>query len=373
MNDQVVPLGDICEFKYGKSLPAVSRNPGPYKVYGSNGQVGNHESALTSGAAVIIGRKGSFGEVHYSVDPCWPIDTTYYVDENSTKCDLKWLSWRLAGLGLKDLNRAAAIPGLSRDDAYRRKLLVPPVEEQRRIAQMLDQVDALRAKRREAIALLDDLAQSIFLDMFGDPASNPREWPLVQVGDLLESASYGTSAKASLTGTIPVLRMNNITKTGDIDMTKLKYMNADEVGDRYRVHQGDVLFNRTNSPELVGKTAIYRRSEPLAYAGYLIRARVNESTNPEYLSAFLNTKYAKRVLLGMCKSIVGMANINAKELRSIRIACTPADLQDEFAKRVISIERMKAIQRDQLKVLDQLFASAQQRAFRGELWADEAA
>lgn len=253
------------------------------------------------------------------------------------------------------------------------KIPLPPLSEQRRIAQVLGQVDALRAKRGEAMALLDDLAQSIFLDMFGDPARNPMGWPLLQVGDLVESASYGTSAKAALQGTIPVLRMNNITPTGDVDLRDLKYMEGGEVGDRYRIRQGDILFNRTNSPELVGKTAIYRGTEPLAYAGYLVRVRTNEFADPEYLTAFLNSKYAKRVLRGMCKSIVGMANINAKELQSISVARPPITIQQEFARRVALVESLKAVHKAHLHSLDDLFDSVRHRAFRGELWADVSA
>lgn len=79
MNWPFVELGEVCEFKYGKSLAAAKRDGGKYPVYGSNGPVGCHSAALTDGPAIIIGRKGSFGEVAYSPDSCWPIDTTYYI------------------------------------------------------------------------------------------------------------------------------------------------------------------------------------------------------------------------------------------------------------------------------------------------------
>ena len=90
---------------------------------------------------MVVGRKGSFGEVVYSPDACWPIDTTYYINSETTTADLRWLFYRLRALGLKDLNRAAAVPGLNRDDAYARRLLLPPIEEQRRIAAVLDAAD----------------------------------------------------------------------------------------------------------------------------------------------------------------------------------------------------------------------------------------
>ncbi|WEB41223.1 restriction endonuclease subunit S [Streptomyces yunnanensis] len=250
------------------------------------------------------------------------------------------------------------------------KLWVPPLAHQSRISEVLDRVDDLRAKRREAIRLLGDLAQSIFIDMFGDPARNPLKWPMKKIGDLIDSASYGTSEKASEVGDLPVLRMGNITSSGRVDLSDLKFMDRASTDEKYLIRRGDVLFNRTNSAELVGKSAIYRGNDDLAFAGYLVRVRVNASNDPEYLAAFLNTQYAKRVLRGMSKSIVGMANINARELQGIEVAEPPLPLQVEFAKRVGAVESLREIHRRHLVELDSLFASLQDRAFRGELWPD---
>ncbi|WP_445249660.1 restriction endonuclease subunit S [Microcoleus sp. OTE_8_concoct_300] len=249
------------------------------------------------------------------------------------------------------------------------KITLPPLEEQKRIAKVLDRAQSLISKRREAIAQLDTLIQALFIEMFGDPVTNPKGFTIRKIKDLLESASYGTSEKSSSEGEFPVLRMNNITRTGEIDLTDLKYMDlADSQKERYLVRCGDVLFNRTNSAELVGKTAIIRNiSNPMAFAGYLVRLRVNKENDPEYLSAFLNTNYSKRVLRGMCKSIIGMANINATEAQTINIAQPPLHLQQEFARRVEAIEKLKTAHRASLSELDTLFASLQHRAFRGEL------
>lgn len=245
---------------------------------------------------------------------------------------------------------------------------LPPLPEQQRIAEVLDCAEAIRAKRRRALAQLDTLTQSIFLDMFGNPATNPKGWPICRIGDLLESASYGTSEKASVTGEFPVLRMNNIKSTGEMDFRDLKFMDLElRQHDRYLVQTGDILFNRTNSADLVGKTAVFRETQPMAYAGYLIRLRVDNKNDPEYLSAFLNTSFSKRMLRGMCKSIIGMANINATEIQAMRIPQTPLPLQRTFAKSVGGVQKLKVINRAALSELDALFASLQHRAFRGEL------
>jgi type I restriction enzyme S subunit len=105
----------------------------------------------------------------------------------------------------------------------------------------------------------------------------------------------------------------------------------------------------------------------MAFAGYLIRLRVNNENDPEYLSAFLNTGYAKRMLRGMCKSIIGMANINATEIQAMKISQPPLNMQREFARRVKAVETLKTACRASRAEMDALFASLQHRAFRGEL------
>jgi type I restriction enzyme S subunit len=261
---------------------------------------------------------------------------------------------------------------VARDSLLALRVPLLPLAEQKRVAAVLDQVDALRAKRRKAITLLDELAQSIFLDMFGNPARNPLGWPVGKVGDLLISANYGSSVKADLAGDVPVLRMNNVTASGDVDMCDLKYLPKEQVPEKHLVRAGDVLFNRTNSAELVGKTAIYRSAEEVAYAGYLVRLRVSEGHHPEYLAAFLNSRYAKRVLRSMSKSIVGMANINAKEVQAMNILVPPLAEQKRFAAAITQIEAAKKPHRTHLATLDELFTSLQHRAFSGTLWDHEA-
>jgi type I restriction enzyme S subunit len=274
---------------------------------------------------------------------------------------------------MKALLRTRAKPSINMSNINATEVLkfpvvLPPLAEQRRIAEVLDRAEALRAKRRAALAQLDSLNQSLFLDLFGDPATNPKGWAIRVIRDLLESASYGTSEKSGATGEFPVLRMNNISRTGEIDFTDLKFMDLEaSQHDRYLVRTGDVLFNRTNSVDLVGKTAVCREMKPVAYAGYLIRLRVTKENHPEFLSAFLNSGYSKAMLRGMCKSIIGMANINATEIQNMKIPHPPLELQREFARRVTAVEALKTAQRASLAELDALLATLQHRAFRGEL------
>ncbi|HIE6680023.1 TPA: restriction endonuclease subunit S [Escherichia coli] len=212
------------------------------------------------------------------------------------------------------------------------KIPCPPLEEQKRIATILDKADGIHKKREQAIKLADDFLRAKFLEMFGTPANNIHRFPKGTIRDLVDSINYGTSAKASIdSGEYPILRMGNITYQGRWDFTDLKYLDLSvKEKDKYLVKEGDLLFNRTNSKELVGKTAVYEEDRPMAFAGYLIRVRPNSIGNNYYISGYLNSIHGKITLMNMCKSIVGMANINAQELQNIEILIPPKYLQDEY-------------------------------------------
>jgi len=205
--------------------------------------------------------------------------------------------------------------------------------------------------------------------MFGDPVTNPKGWEMGVIGDLMDSVNYGSSKKADeQKGAYPILRMNNITYSGGWDFTSLKFINLDEKEQsKHLVYKGQILFNRTNSKELVGKTAVYRENKPMAFAGYLVRGIVRQNADAEYVGAFMNTPQIKQFLQNKCKNIVGMANINAKEFQAIPVPLPPTTLQHHFATIVESIERQKSRLRAHLAELDTLFASLQARAFNGAL------
>ena len=212
------------------------------------------------------------------------------------------------------------------------KIRLPSLKEQKRIAAILDKADAIRQKREQAIKLADDFLRAKFLEMFGTPANNIHRFPKGTIRDLVDSVNYGTSAKASIdSGEYPILRMGNITYQGRWDFTDLKYLDLSvKEKDKYLVKEGDLLFNRTNSKELVGKTAVYEEDRPMAFAGYIIRVRPKSIGNNYYISGYLNSIHGKITLMNMCKSIVGMANINAQELQNIEILIPPKHLQDEY-------------------------------------------
>ncbi|EKN3971766.1 TPA: restriction endonuclease subunit S [Yersinia enterocolitica] len=180
-------LGAVIELKYGKSLPAQSRDGEGYPVYGSNGVVGKHSAPLIKTCGLIIGRKGSYGEVQFSKDAFSPIDTTYFVDELYEQ-PIKYWFYQLKYLPLTELNRSTAIPGLNREDAYEQKIKLPSLTEQEIIAEKLDTllalVDSAKARLEEIPQILKRFRQSVLAAAVSGKLT--EEWRETQ--DVAESA-----------------------------------------------------------------------------------------------------------------------------------------------------------------------------------------
>ena len=281
----------------------------------------------------------------------------------------RWLQWQFQ-LGIFQsmcrqwVNQAT----VSRESLLALHIEKPLFPEQRRVAAILDHADALRAKRRQVIADLDDLERSIFLDMFGNPHDWPNRWPMGTIGDMADDVQYGTSARAGDAGKWPIVRMGNVTDDGRLDLTDLKWIDlSDSDIPKFTLRRGDLLFNRTNSKEKVGKTCVVLSDEPLAFAGYLVRVRLTPEHRVEFVNAFMTSPYGQALRRGMAKAAVNQANINATEMQSIPIALPPKDIQQEFAAAISQIGCQRERQVAALAELDALFASLQSHAFRGEL------
>lgn len=149
---KVKRVKNLCIIEYGSALKEEIRIDGNIDVYGSNGIVGKHSEYISKSETIILGRKGSVGELNWSVRPCYPIDTTYYIDKALTSNNLRWLFYNLGCLRLTEFNQDSAVPGLSRKDVYYQKLPLPPKSEQKQIA---DYLDLQTSKIHEAINTIE--------------------------------------------------------------------------------------------------------------------------------------------------------------------------------------------------------------------------
>ena len=241
---------------------------------------------------------------------------------------------------------------------------VPDLEEQRLLAAKLDCIEQMMAKRRIQIEYFDQLVKSRFIEMFGVYPANPMGWEIGTIRDIVTEVRYGSSRPAVDGGKYPYLRMNNITYGGELDLSNTKRIDIpDNELDKCTVRRGDILFNRTNSKELVGKTCVYDRDEMMVLAGFVIRIRVKDRILPEFLSAFLNTDFSKQMLLGMCKTAIGQANINAQELQNIGLYLPPVELQRRFVQFKKETDKSKLAIQKSLDKLEILKKSLMQKYF----------
>lgn len=264
----------------------------------------------------------------------------------------------------------ATIPHINKAALLNIKIPLLSIDKQNKIVNLLKETENLINIRKEQIQAYDDLIESLFYKMFGNIHNSGFE--ITSIGSVIESTQYGTSGKAQdIFGNYKILRMGNLTKDGFLNLDDIKYIDIEkEDKDKYLVNNGDILFNRTNSKELVGKTALYNLDYPMAFAGYLIRVRVTKKINPLFLTRQMNLKFFKDTLYIKAKTAIGMANINAKELRNFKIIFPPIEMQNKFADYVIKIEGEKKKSRESLDEFEILFDALMEDAFSGNLFKE---
>lgn len=268
----------------------------------------------------------------------------------------------------EELNRQGTgmtFKAINKKVLYNLPIQLPTFDIQQSIAAELDAIQFAIDGYKEQLGDLDALAESIFLDTFGDVVNNDREWDFTSFENMTSSINYGTSLPAVEGGKYKYLRMGNITDNGYLDLQDLKYIDIPEGQiDKFIVCKGDILFNRTNSREKVGKTACFMEDESMVIAGYIIRVRIDETKAlPLYVARAFNTPKMKQYLRKLARGSVGQANINSKELANIKISLPPLPLQQQFATQVEAIERQKELIRLQLADAETLMAERMQYYF----------
>ncbi len=246
------------------------------------------------------------------------------------------------------------------------KINYPEISKQQKIVSTLDKLQSIITHRRTQLEKLDLLVKARFVEMFGTYPANEYGWKIGTIRDLVTEVRYGSSRKASdnNSGKYPYLRMNNITYSGKLDLSDTKTIDIpDKELQKCTVRKGDVLFNRTNSKELVGKTCVYNRDEMMVLAGFIIRVRLNEKMLPDVLSSFLNTDFSKNMLLEKCKTAIGQANINAQEMQNIGIYIPPIELQEKFVTFTKQVDKSRVAVQKELDKAQMLFDSLMQEYF----------
>lgn len=258
------------------------------------------------------------------------------------------------------------IPKLNRTALLSFEFPLPSLSEQRRIADILDKADGIRRKRKEAIALTEDLLRSAFLEMFGDPVTNPKGWDVMPLGDSTSLIDYGVTASAREDAVGPkFLRITDI-QDNRVNWTAVPYCKCESgVAERARLATGDIVFARTGAT--TGKSFWIRDCPDRAvFASYLIRVRPNGRLASGYLAEFFQSRAYWSQIRAMAQG-AAQPGVNASKLAAVKVPVPPIALQKQF--ELFSFRAYSSRQRleDSLPIADSLFESVVQRAFRGEL------
>jgi type I restriction enzyme S subunit len=258
------------------------------------------------------------------------------------------------------------------------RIPLPPLPEQRRIAAILDKADAIRSKQQRVMERMEDFLRSVFLDMFGDPVTNPKGWPEKHGADVFDRLQYGTSIKChdkECEEDFPVLRIPNI--IGEyISYDDLKFVKLSEKEVKnLSLKQGDILFVRTNgNPDYIGRCAVYMGNSPMLFASYLIRAQVGENSlyRPEFLKTVVSFPSYRSLIVREARTTAGNYNISIQGLNALRFISPPLEKQDKFLALAVQAKNQIEKQKRCLMVSDVLLKTLTHLAFRGELTSDAA-
>lgn len=249
---------------------------------------------------------------------------------------------------------------------------LPPIEEQRRIAAILDKADAVRRKREKAIALTEELLRSAFLEMFGDPVTNPKGWEVRQLEDfsiIRSGIAKGKKVEQSKAVSVPYMRVANV-QDGYIDLSEIKELKILPTDvNKYTLQEGDLLLTEGGDPDKLGRGSVwYGEIQPCIHQNHIFCVRPDQAlAEPEYLSALIGSKRGKKYFLQAAKQTTGIATINKTQLRSFPALLPPLYLQQKYTQFVKLIRSTRKRLEDKHERAEQLFNSLLQRAFRGEL------
>lgn len=341
---ETVRLGDVCT-KDSSNIAQkdIENNNGSYGIYGASGYIKDVNFYHQDKPYIAVIKDGAgIGRTMLLPEKTSVIGTMQYLIPNNS-IYVKYLYYAITHMNLAKYFTGATIPHIYFKDYQKEQLSLPPLEIQKQIAENLDKVTRTIDLCNAILEKLDLLVKARFVEMFGEPSSNSKNWTVTTIGNIVTEVRYGTSRPAVDNGKYPYLRMNNLTYDGHLDLTELKRINIpDNEIEKSIVRRGDVLFNRTNSVELVGKTCVFNELENMVIAGYIIRVRLKQDMLPIVFSCFMNTDTLKKKLRTMAKGAVNQANINAQELQSIEIYVPPLDLQNQFADFVTQTDKTKS-------------------------------
>ncbi len=385
-------LGDITKNYDGKRIP-LSKNvrakrKGEYKYYGATEVVDYIDDYIFDGSYVLIGEDGAnllsrSKPLSFIAEGKFWVNNHAHVLQGKEDLELKYLNYYFGSLNLSAYVTGTAQPKLTQANLNKIKIPLAPLNQQQQIVskieELFSELDKGIEELKTAQQQLKVYRQAVLKWAFEGKLTNddvkegelPKGWKNATIEDVCTSVEYGSAIKSKKTGKVPVLRMGNI-QNGIFEWDDLVYTDDDEEIKKYSLKKNDVLFNRTNSAELVGKTAIYKGERPAIFAGYLIRInRIETSVDAYYLTYYLNSKDAKSYGNKVRSFGVNQSNINGTKLKTYPFPLPPLEEQQQIVREIESrlsvCDKIEETITNSLKQAEALRQSILKKAFEGKL------
>lgn len=368
-NWQAKSLGDILKMEYGKPLPIAERGTdGMYPVYGANGIKNWSNSFYCDKATIIVGRKGSAGEINLTDEKFWPLDVTYFVTFDDKEYSLKFLYNLLVTLEIPKLAKGVK-PGINRNDVYAINVKIPPLPEQKRIVRILDEVFKKIAKAKENteknLQSTKELFESYLQDVFMGPRKNWEERRLGDAYDVRDgthdSPKYQKEGYALITS-------KNL-KKDEIDHQKIKYISEgdyNKINARSKVHKGDVLFAMIGT---IGSPVVIKIDPDFAIKNVAL-FKIPKGQDSYFLKYYLDSKFVVDKMKSEAKGTT-QKFVSLGYLRDFKIQLPRLIEQESIVAKLDALsaetKKLEANYQQKINDLEELKKSVLQKAFEGEL------
>ncbi len=373
-------LGDVADFLDSRRKPVkeCDRVIGPYPYYGANGLQGWINDFLFDEDLILLAEDGGHFDnpdrgVAYKISGKTWVNNHAHVIKPKEGVDLDYLCRVLENYDLTPWITGTTRGKLTKGGASEILIPLPPLAEQRRIASILDQADELRQKRQQAIEKLDQLLQATFIDMFGDPVSNPKGWDLVKVGDVVDEFIGGKNIECpdESESNYKILKVSAVTSKVYKPNESKFAPNTFEPNPLAIVEKGDLLFSRANTTELVAATAyVWETPENIVLPDKLWKFSISDESKVSKLylwDLFKNIEFRNELSKLSSGTSGSMKNISKGKLNELKMPLPPKELQDKFAEFSTKLWRQIKTFQQSSDNLDSLFNSLQNQAFSGTL------
>lgn len=349
----------------GKNQSAVVDENGEYPIYGSGGIMGYANNWLCPENCVIIGRKGNINKPIFVETKFWNVDTAFGLNANKEYLLPKFLYYFCLDYNFERHNKAVTIPSLTKVDLLKIDIPLPPKSTQLAIVSELDKINELIRLKKEQLKDFDNLAQSLFYEMFGDPVENEKGWEVKKIGDLalVKTGPFGSMLHKEdyICDGIPLVNpvhMKDFKIVPDLDFTISKEK-ASEL-ENYLLKSNDVVFARRGD---IGRCAIVSEAEQgfICGTGSLF-VRFSKEIESIFIMYIIRCDSFSKHLISKAKGAT-MLNINSNTIADLRIPLPPLPLQRLFAQRIEQIEREKSEVQKSIQDLETLLASRMQYWF----------